>query len=486
MQLFQGISSIRRKLTLLMMLISSVVLALAGGALTLYEGVTFRHSMTQSLSTLADIAGANSTGALIFNDKAFAEKVLTALQAEPDLTAACLYTSSGDIFAQYIGDSATQACPSHPGGVASSFGPNSLALFRPIILDDERLGTIYIESTLQGMRNRLTGYTSIVLLVLLLSCLVAFGLSSGLQHIISQPVLHLVQIAKTVSDKKDYSVRAVKKSQDELGMLVDTFNEMITQIQRRDRDLLVAKEAAEGANLAKSEFLANMSHELRTPLHGILSFASFGLHKVSTATPQKLQGYFEHIDHSGHVLLDLLNNLLDLAKLEAKQMVFEFQATDPNPLLASVVEEFSALVSERHLTVQCAPSAERVEVVLDSSKIMQVIRNLLSNAIKFSPEQGIIELQLCCQDSTVRVTVSDRGPGIPEEELDAVFDKFMQSSKTKTGAGGTGLGLAICREIISAHHGRIWVENRSEGGATFFMELPLKQSQTARSEEACS
>jgi len=235
---------------------------------------------------------------------------------------------------------------------------------------------------------------------------------------------------------------------------------------------LLAQEAIV-ANRAKSEFLANMSHELRTPLHTILGFASFGIKKYGSAKPEKLLDYFNRIKQSGKTLLELLNDLLDLAKLESRKLKFVFEPTNLAVLANSVTNEFDTMLLERNLTVQHEASDFSGQVTLDAEKIKQVLRNLLNNAIKFSPEGGIIDVAICRADNAVRVLVSDQGPGIPPDELEAVFDKFMQSSKTRTGAGGTGLGLAICQEIIAAHKGRIWAENRPEGGAVFSFEIPL-------------
>jgi PAS domain S-box-containing protein len=243
-------------------------------------------------------------------------------------------------------------------------------------------------------------------------------------------------------------------------------------VQARTLELQAAKEAAEAANQTKSEFLANMSHELRTPLHGILSFADFGLLKVATAPPEKLRDYFQHIAQSGQTLLSLLNDLLDLAKLEAGRMVFAWQLTDLRLLLARVADEFSSLTSERGLTIACHTPDSPTEVTVDPEKMMQVLRNLVSNAVKFSPPGGRIDLCLEPREYTLVVTIADQGVGIAEEELDTIFDKFVQSRRTKTGAGGTGLGLSICREIVTAHHGRVWAQNRPTGGAVLTVELP--------------
>ncbi len=257
-----------------------------------------------------------------------------------------------------------------------------------------------------------------------------------------------------------------EESKQELERLNEQLEALVQEANRLAKEAVVA-------NRAKSEFLANMSHELRTPLHSIISFASFGIKKYTSARPEKLLDYFSRIRQSGKTLLELLNDLLDLAKLESKKAVFTFEPTDVRGLVESMSNELEALLSEHHLEMRCAATGFHEPVKLDSEKIKQVLRNLLNNAIKFSPQGGIIDVQIHNVDGFVRVSVLDQGPGVPHDELEAVFDKFVQSSKTKTGAGGTGLGLAICREIVAAHKGRIWAENRPGGGAVFSFEIPL-------------
>ena len=245
-----------------------------------------------------------------------------------------------------------------------------------------------------------------------------------------------------------------------------------------------AKDRAEAANQAKGAFLANMSHELRTPLHGILSFSDFGLEKAMSAPPEKLQTYFRQIKSSGSLLLALLDDLLDLAKLEVGRMHFEWQPADLNVLVMTVVEEFQTRLAEQELTLTCQLPEVPSTVILDTLRMQQVVRNLLSNAVKFSPLHSTITLRIERRAQSVLFSVRDQGAGIPEEELEAVFEKFVQSSFTQTAAGGTGLGLAICREIVTAHQGRIWADNwadSAESGAVFYVEIPLSESALAES-----
>jgi len=256
----------------------------------------------------------------------------------------------------------------------------------------------------------------------------------------------------------------------------------------REHELLIQREKAELSNRSKSEFLANMSHELRTPMHAILGFSSLGSSKVETAGSEKIAGYFSRINESGQRLLSLLNDLLDLSKLEAGHMNFEFSENDLQKTITGVIEELKPLFQDRRLTIDIEPASVDTIAIYDDEKISQVVRNLLSNAIKFSPLGRSVMIHFSGstldlsgeQHATttvpaISVSIWDQGTGIPEDELETVFDEFVQSSKTKHGAGGTGLGLSISKEIIKSHSGIIKAGNVvGDGGAIFTFSLPYK------------
>jgi signal transduction histidine kinase/sensor domain CHASE-containing protein len=294
-----------------------------------------------------------------------------------------------------------------------------------------------------------------------------------------------------------------KRAEAELRRHRDHLAELVAE---QTADLRRAKDDAELSSQAKSEFLTNMSHELRTPLHAILSFAALGEDKANDKASEKandkandkaherheekpsdnkLAHYFSRIRESANRLLVLIDDLLDLAKLEAGKTHIEPRVFDVLMVIREVVAELDPLLSRRKLriTLQDAPCSTLA--MCDPPRFAQVIRNLLGNAIKFSPEHGQIALSFGqglvpggrrSNDSAqpaLSITISDEGIGIPPDELETIFDKFTQSSKTRTGAGGTGLGLSICREIVRAHHGAIVACNNPQHGASFIIHLPI-------------
>ena len=268
------------------------------------------------------------------------------------------------------------------------------------------------------------------------------------------------------------------RNEEELEQVNKKLRHTIREKETKMEELQLAKEIAEKANQSKSEFLANMSHELRTPLHAILSFSRFGIKKSKDSDSERGKGYFVKIEASGNRLLSLVNDLLDLSKYEAGAMMLELEDNDLAEITRHVISEFDVITEEKTLSIELQNNMKDNLVECDQIKVEQVIRNLISNAVKFSPTKTEIQIVLseCTDASEVKFSIRDHGVGIPKDDIDTIFDKFVQSSKTKTGAGGTGLGLSICREVISLHKGRLQARSDVDSGTEFYFHLPRKQS----------
>lgn len=258
-----------------------------------------------------------------------------------------------------------------------------------------------------------------------------------------------------------------------MSVLVD-----VTEFRHAERATREARDAAEEASRSKSEFIANISHELRTPLQTIIGFSELG--QMRGREQPKLAAMFEDIHGAGQRMLNLVNDLLDVAKIESSVGTIHLERTDLRGLLHGVVRELEPLLAPKRLRVALQLPDWPLTARVDPGRFQQVVRNVLANAVKFSPEAGVIGLGGDTSDAgEPRIWVRDNGPGIPEAELESIFEAFVQSSRTRDGSGGTGLGLAITRAIVQAHGGCIQARNHSEGGAEFMVRLPARgQSET--------
>ncbi|HSV50509.1 MAG TPA: PAS domain S-box protein [Burkholderiaceae bacterium] len=247
----------------------------------------------------------------------------------------------------------------------------------------------------------------------------------------------------------------------------------ISEFREAERATQEARDAADEAARTKSEFVANMSHELRTPLQSIIGFSELG--KLRGKHEPRLAAMFEDIHAAGQRMLALVNDLLDVSKIDSTVGTFHLERIDLRGLVRAVVREIKPLLEAKRLDLRLRLSEAPLLAKADPLRFQQVIRNVIANAIKFSPESAVIHVDgQATAAGELHFCVRDQGPGIPESELEHIFDAFAQSSTTKNGSGGTGLGLAICRKIVEAHDGRIYAEAVAGGGAAFHIFIPTR------------
>jgi signal transduction histidine kinase len=516
---------IRRKLLLLMMLVSGGTLLVASTGLISSDFLRFRRDMAQNLRTLADVVARNSTAPLTFDDQAAAEDTLTTLGAQASVVTACIYHGNGEIFAEYHRSGGERVpCPERPGRAPSHrFADGSLALFEPILLQGERIGVVFVRSDLEELYGRLKVQAATVTVVLLAAALFAFLLSSGLQASISRPILHLAGMARAVSERRDYSLRAGKQSADEIGQLVDAFNDMLSQIQRRDADLRQAKDELEQrveertealrlelverrraekeleernvelhqSNKELDDFAYIASHDLKEPLRGIHNYSVFLLEDYADKLDDEGKSKLETLIRLTRRMESLIDSLLHFSRVGRLDLAVD--EVDLNEIVSGVLEGLAFNLQEQRVEVRIPRPLPTLRC--DRARVGEIFSNLIVNAMKYNDkaekwiEIGVAEgvqpppLELSPESSgavpLVReepgpgpaLYVRDNGIGIQEKHFDSIFRIFKRLHARDKFGGGTGAGLTIVKKIVERHNGRIWVDSTYGTGTTVYFTL---------------
>ena len=473
--------SIRRKLMVITMLTSGVVLVLGSVGFVAADFVTFRRRVVADLYGLAEMIEVNAATGLIFNDRQTGAQLLGALKAQPRILQAAIYDRDGRRFASYGRADAEIPPDQRPNvteDVAIGLGAaNRIVIARPIRFNELDVGSVYLVSDTEEITGRLQHYALMLGIMIPSLFVIGFVLSSRLQRAVSTPILQLADIARNVSERKDYSIRATKHGGDELGVLVDALNDMLAQIQARDLELTVAKEAAEEADQAKSRFLASMSHELRTPLNAIIGYSEMLEEEAGDIGQTAFVSDLSKIQTAGKHLLALINDILDLSKVEAGKMEFHLETFEIAELVGDVTTTIGPLVDRNSNRIDVNFPPDIGTMYADMTRVRQILYNLLSNACKFT-ERGTVSLQVQRQSrhgqDWITFRVSDTGIGMTHDQTTKLFQAFSQVGDTAASRkyGGTGLGLVICKRFCEMMGGTVSVDSEYGKGTTFTVELP--------------
>jgi signal transduction histidine kinase len=469
---------IQYKLMRVVLLISGAVLLLTCTAYFAYEFFTFRRALVREISILGEITATNSTAALAFDSRDDANEILSALKAEPHIVAASLYDKEGKLFSYYPSTLPVDNFPELPEELGYRFRESHLTGFQPVVQGSSRLGTLFIKSDIGAMYERFRLYGTIAVLVVTVSFMVAYILSKSLQRSITTPILALAETARAISDRQDYSVRATKLGKDELGLLTDAFNQMLSQIQRQNEEIQVFNQKLEqniidrtreleAANKELEAFSYSVSHDLRAPLRSIDGYSRV-----------MIEDYGDKLDDEGKRTLNvIIKNALRMGQLIDDLLAFSRIGKqnlrkvnlDMNALTQVVATE---LKEQQRRDVELNVKS-MLAIQGDSSMLKQVITNLVSNAFKYSNKKAksVVEIGSYAENGHHIYYVKDNGAGFDMRYYDKLFGVFQRLHSANE-FEGTGVGLALVHRIVSKHGGKVWAEGKVDEGATFYFSLP--------------
>ncbi len=498
-------NSIKNKLIAVIMLTVSIGLVLAGIGISAYDVYRFKQEMKNELDQLGEIVGYRCAAAIILDDPVTAGEGLQSLRAKKNIVGAAIYKDDR-LFAFYrrLGTPEQLCSFAARGGEYCAFEDNFLCLAKDIIHKQQAIGRIVIRSDLRELQTRIKTFAGIIFAIFTLAAFVSFFFAFQLQKMITQPIVGLVRTAREIAEKKDYSVRATKRSTDELGILTEAFNNMLeemdasemalqkaneglekrveertSELKEINADLQRAKEEADAASRAKNDFLANMSHEIRTPMNGVIAAGDLAL--AADNLPDNIRRYLEIINNSAYSLLQVIDDILDCSKIESGNMTLEKKPFYLAEVLDRLLEIFVGKAQTKNIELlldldYTAPAL----LVGDSLRLLQILVNLVGNALKFT-KTGSVVIGISSkpddeQQIVVEFYVRDTGIGIEPERRQHLFEPFQQGDASTTRKyGGTGLGLTIAKRLVERMGGRIWFKSEPGQGSTFYFTISQVQ-----------
>ena len=461
--------SLRNKVALLVLVITVSALALSASGLVIYDLRLYERQVSADINGQAEVLARAAAPALQFNDQKSAEQDLSIMQVRPRVLAAALYSRDGRVFATYVkpGESPPPP-PAAPGNEGYAIEGGELLLFKPVVEGGERVGTVYLRAQYQPF-DRLKDYLTILFAVMVASLAVAALLSGWLQNAITGPVLDMAQVSRQVMQSRDYSLRARKTTEDEIGELVDAYNAMLAEIGRR------AAEMRE-ADRRKDEFLATLAHELRNPLAPIRN--ALEILKVAGNDPAKAQPAREMMQRQLAQMVRLVDDLLDVSRITTGKLAVRRTPMDLGAAVRDAVETARPFIESRRHALSIRQPSEAIVVEGDRTRLAQVFSNLLNNAAKYTEPGGRIELSLERRGDEAAVRVADSGIGIAPQELRRIFGMFEQVDRSlERSQAGLGVGLTLAQRLVELHGGRIEVKSGGQGqGSEFLVSLPVSSA----------
>lgn len=485
--------SIKHKIISIILFVSTLTLVIGFTMVGIRDVKRLKQEMLLNNLMNTKLIGEYTIAPLTFGDNVGAENILSKLSTIPEIVSGALYDHNGVLFASYKRNDEVFIPPlfENPDVLVkaiSQFADRLLNINNPIVYENVRYGIISIQVDTSMLIKKTEEYILILTIILIGMIIFSFILANRFQKIISEPILELSRLTRKISDAGDYDVHIERKTNDEIGVLYEDFNNMLNQILYREaardiaeKNLLKAKEKAEESDQLKSAFLANMSHEIRTPMNAILGFAELITMSDSEVSSTEKENYVKLINVSGNNLLRLIDDIIDISKIEAGQIKIHKKKCYLNETLKDIQQSFIELgkINEKeNIEIRLNELAQSQNLIIntDTIRLNQVFTNLIGNALKFT-EEGFIEFGYeIVNNEKLLFYIKDTGVGMDQNKKDLVFDRFTKIEDDNSRLyRGAGLGLAISKSLVELLGGEIWVDSALSAGSTFYFNLPFDE-----------